>query len=678
MSRLVSYAESLTESTTTSGSGSKQTKVSVSPTLVNGTTYLIIASMAMQINNITTTNRADADLYDNTGTAVLATCSTASADTTDYPFRSICWTYTASASASRTFDLRYWRQGTTGTVAIKMARLLVLELDPADTSATDASFTTNSSSYQDANTITFSPATSGDYLFIAWANTALTTVGYVKLLTPGGTSVNECVNSTIIDPGAGNRTWAAIWKETLAASSQTAKIQVRSNGVSNTSIQESCIVAIRLDGFYAAQTTQDDANDGGTNDTYTTSETLSATNLATATRNTIVLAAYFYSDNATTVSSYAQVTENNVQMSEGLFESNSGTKGMGGILAFKSSVGTGNFDFDIDRKSETTGATTTINFAAIAVLEAIAVTTFNQSVTAVSTASASILKTVNKFQSASSTASASIRRTIGKIVSATSTATASIIKTVSTTMTATTTATATLAQSVLRPVVMAATATVDAMMQRTVEKFASATATADAVIQKTVSFTIAASSTVTGTILKAYAVTLAAVSTASASITKTVDKILNASTTATGSLARAVAYGVVMAATSTVTATLATIRLFTMAMTATSAVTASMTRTVSITLTATISAFAKPIQWVASMYAAIRGDKPNWNQCARCLKSVRPNKLRQQMEWRGERLVPTGLYVCAACEDQPQPQNITPRHIGGDPRPVPNARPRRD
>jgi hypothetical protein len=243
-------------------------------------------------------------------------------------------------------------------------------------------------------------------------------------------------------------------------------------------------------------------------------------------------------------------------------------------------------------------------------------------------------------------------------------------------LTATSTVSASIAKTAHKYLTAAAVATT-ASMQRTISKFLVGTSTVTGTVQKVVSLTMAATSTVSAAILKMYAVTLAATSATTSTISRTTHKFLSATSATTSTISRIVAYGVTMTATSTVTATLATIRLFTMVMAATSAVTASMTRTISITLTAAVSAFAKPIQWVASMYAAIRGDKPNWNQCARCLKSMRPNKLLRQMEYRGPRLVWTGLYVCNLCEDKPQPQNITPRKIGGDPRPVPNARPRR-
>ena len=83
-----------------------------------------------------------------------------------------------------------------------------------------------------------------------------------------------------------------------------------------------------------------------------------------------------------------------------------------------------------------------------------------------------------------------------------------------------------------------------------------------------------------------------------------------------------------------------------------------------------------PPEWFTQ--EATRHDYANWNQCPRCARKVRPNKMHQQMEYRGPRLVWTGLYVCSSCLDDPQQQGIWPRETGGDPRPVILARPRRD
>lgn len=72
---------------------------------------------------------------------------------------------------------------------------------------------------------------------------------------------------------------------------------------------------------------------------------------------------------------------------------------------------------------------------------------------------------------------------------------------------------------------------------------------------------------------------------------------------------------------------------------------------------------------------ATKGDIPNWNHCARCHKEMRPNQMLQQNRRVGSTVVWTGIYVCPDCWDPIHPQDCWPRKTGGDPRPVPNARP---
>ena len=133
-----------------------------------------------------------------------------------------------------------------------------------------------------------------------------------------------------------------------------------------------------------------------------------------------------------------------------------------------------------------------------------------------------------------------------------------------------------------------------------------------------------------------------------------------------------------MSASVTLTASMLAPALFSRALTASIDLSASMRRTIAKNLSVALPAIAKPLRWVAQQYAAFRNDKPNWNQCPRCSRRVRPNQMHRQMEYRGPRLVWTGLHVCKSCIDEPQPQEIWPRKTGGDPRPVLLARPRRD
>lgn len=72
---------------------------------------------------------------------------------------------------------------------------------------------------------------------------------------------------------------------------------------------------------------------------------------------------------------------------------------------------------------------------------------------------------------------------------------------------------------------------------------------------------------------------------------------------------------------------------------------------------------------------ATKGDIPNWNHCARCHKEMRPNQLLAERRRVGSSVSWTGLYVCSDCLDPIHPQDRQPRVMGGDPRPVPNARP---
>lgn len=617
MGRLVQQTEALAEVSSTSTVAT--TIASLTAALTSGKTYALFWSF--QATSSATTIVSRGRLMDSTGGVELSRYRVLPADTTDYVWQGGVAYYTAATTANRTFIIDFSNASGTGTTYIKNARLVILELDPLDKFAGDVSFaSTTDTNYTSALDLTFTPPTSGDYLFFACGTSAANRIG-VKLLTPGGTSVNE--EAAVLQVTTPYGGWAAQWRETLAASSQTASIQYKSATGETEQLGFRYILALRVDRLQNVQTTQDDADDGGTDNTYVDSETLAATGLTADTRDTIVIAAATVSDGSTTESSYVEILEGSTTLMEGIHEgTNASNKDRSGMLAYKVADTASSITYKVRRKSETSATTTTIKYASIFIFGVLKDNT--QSLAATSTVSASIAKTAHKY---------------------------------------------------LTDAAVATTAS----MQRTISKFLVGTSTVTGTVQKVVSLTMAATSTVSAAVLKMYAVTLAATSAASASITRTTHKFLSATSTTTATLSRLVAFGVTLTATSTVTATLATIRLFTMAMTATSAVTASMTRTVSITMTATISAFAKPIQWVASMYAAIRGDKPNWNQCARCLKSVRPNKLLQQMEYRGPRLVWTGLYVCAACEDQPQPQNnIAPRHIGGDPRPVPNARPRRD
>lgn len=60
--------------------------------------------------------------------------------------------------------------------------------------------------------------------------------------------------------------------------------------------------------------------------------------------------------------------------------------------------------------------------------------------------------------------------------------------------------------------------------------------------------------------------------------------------------------------------------------------------------------------------------------CERCSQIVFHDQLLKQMEFRGNKLMWTGIFVCSRCIDQPQPQDRTVL-LRPDPEPVRDPRP---
>ena len=632
--RLVGYAEDLSESTST---GSVVTKASITADLVNGTTYALFWSYQCGADDNSSTGRIRC--FDGTGSASLGLHQFRARHVSDYPWGGGVSVYTAAATASRTFYVEFARTGGAGTLKIKTVRLAIVALTAADASgAAVGNQSTSSGSLVDALAVTFTPASTGDYLFIASASVTNGNTE-IEFQTPGATSVNNCPGTV---PFVGvYMPWSVVWREnSLAASSQTARIRWRSTSGAGQNLQAACLVAIRLDALFGVQNTQDDASDGGTQTSYTTTETITATSLEANVRDTIILASAALANNSLTLDSYIEFREAGTALIEGIHQlGNAALTTVSGLMVYKPTSSTSSITYDFRRKSESTNTTTTV-FASIAVLE--------------------LEATYPQAQSATLTGTASIRKSVQKRLSAA------------------VTMTATLLARVLFARALVASITLTATMRREIAKFLSGSVTLTGTIVKTVHKALSAACTLTGSIAKAFPVHLVASLTATASMTRTIYKFLSGSLPMTGVLGKIKAVVVNMSASLGMTAAMRASTLFIRSLSASITLSATVQRTISKMLSAPLPVIARPIAWVASMFAATRHDKPNWNQCARCWRKQRPNKMQQQMEYRGPRLVWTGLYVCHTCLDDPQPQEIWPRETGGDPKPVILARPRRD
>lgn len=369
MASLHDYQESLGESTSTSATPA--TKVSSSTTLTSGIRYLIIWSC--QIRNDSTAGSGEVRLTDVTGSSDLTVdFAPVTTDTTNYSLVSGAYIYTAGATATREFAVRH-SQDATGTMGIKNARLLILALDASDfASSSTGSSTTTSTSFQDKVSLSVNGATAGDYLFVGslvYNDTDASDIVEIQgLKTDGSTAVN--VAKANHGSGALNQPYCVIWRETLDGSNVSAKLQYRSTDGGSRSVNNAHLAAIRIASLGAGHAfTLDDADDAGTDTVATDSETLQGDGVDTVSGDVIVIAAVTYMGNDSTISAQVDFREASTTIVESVHEPASATVNLvNGIVGYVSSSANDPETWKWRRLSETSSATTTVNYAAIAVL----------------------------------------------------------------------------------------------------------------------------------------------------------------------------------------------------------------------------------------------------------------------------------------------------------------------
>lgn len=193
------------------------------------------------------TQDVKARLYDSTGAVELCIWNLEPSDTSNRMAVAGLAKWTSPASpVSQSFKLQYAVE-TSGTAGIAAMSLNAIESHASDQYIeTDAEITTTSATYQDAQTLTFTPATTGDYLIIAYAESAtdVSDVG-VRLSVDGAAShttvPRDMKDTTNYEP------YFAVHKVNLTAASHTIKIQYASDNTNTARIRRRRILAIRLD-----------------------------------------------------------------------------------------------------------------------------------------------------------------------------------------------------------------------------------------------------------------------------------------------------------------------------------------------------------------------------------------------------------------------------------------------
>jgi hypothetical protein len=231
----------------TTSSTSYQDALTATGTPTNGSKdFWVFCSAVLDKNS--TSSDVLGKLVDATGGADLCAWNIEPKASSDFVgvFGMAKWTSPGSPT-SQSFKLQLATESS-GAVGMDEMTLVAVESDPADQYVgTDGTTTTSSSSYVDAQTLTFTPATQGDYLIVAYAEY---NVNLGVQLSIDGTLSHVNFLADVSDT-SNYQPWLAARVVTFTAASHTIKIQFKSQAVS-VNLRRRRILAIRLDTLQSA------------------------------------------------------------------------------------------------------------------------------------------------------------------------------------------------------------------------------------------------------------------------------------------------------------------------------------------------------------------------------------------------------------------------------------------
>ena len=253
------YAEALASDNNTSVT--YKTMVTLTFTPDANADYLFFWSASIRQNTNLTAD-AKARLLNTTSVVTLDEQNLESKDLTDWnPVGGFAREQFGASPAEQVYAIQFAPETDTNSVDMQDARLVAVRLDAADAYAESlADGTTALGTFQDKTTLTFTPGSSGDYLLFGSAGVRNQSDGdemQVQILDPASAAVGLMryfpKDATNYVP------WVTMAKQTLAASSQTFKIQFRNlpNLGDTIAIRYARLLALRLDGFEASYYAED-------------------------------------------------------------------------------------------------------------------------------------------------------------------------------------------------------------------------------------------------------------------------------------------------------------------------------------------------------------------------------------------------------------------------------------
>ena len=249
------YVESLGESSTTSIDA--QDKLTLEFTPDANSSYFVFASAGFTNSSGTDNHVGWVALYHVEADTVLSEQAVqrqeASSPQDYFPFFTSLGSASAPRRASRTIILQYYSSNAGDTTKIKDARLLAIKADAADQYATTDAIDNNGgdTNYQTRTTLTFTPATTGDYLVLACCSLSADVNGaelkaQLNYVT-GSTSYGDKLLHVKDDVEMNNFAWME--KLNLSNSSKTFRLEWKSVAGELAWIGYARIAALRLDKF---------------------------------------------------------------------------------------------------------------------------------------------------------------------------------------------------------------------------------------------------------------------------------------------------------------------------------------------------------------------------------------------------------------------------------------------
>jgi hypothetical protein len=325
------YAESLSTDSTNNTSGSAALKVELAWQPDANSDYFVFSSAAFNNSSAVDDHVGAVELFDVGSSTSLAYQAQQTKELSTpidwYPFNAIAKLSYGASPAAQSLRLIFYSSNAGDTTQCRDARICVIKADAADQYAeTLAQISYTSSTAATRVGLTFTPASTGDYLVIACAELAGDVNGqsFAGRLVHSGVATYAPRTMSCKDDFDSIPFFFAI-KKTSLSGSQTFNLQYNSgtNGQTNY-IQNARILALRLDGFannYSAQTNPGAATGITNQTTYQDALTLTATPVASP---HLIVACMDWNPNSTTISGYAEFN-NGAQVQEWDRENSNGS-----------------------------------------------------------------------------------------------------------------------------------------------------------------------------------------------------------------------------------------------------------------------------------------------------------------------------------------------------------------